>query len=158
MCVRLRDIDRNDLTTLYEFQLDPIANQLAATNPRSVDAFDSHWAAILGDTSVVAKAILLDADLAGCVSCFKSDGFDSVGYWIGRQFWGQGVATRALRLLLTEVPVRPLHARVAVANVASMRVLQKCAFVIVRYQHSPGDDRFLECEEAILELNGSTRT
>ena len=33
--VRLRRVESGDLPTLFEFQLDPKANQLAATNPRS---------------------------------------------------------------------------------------------------------------------------
>ncbi len=98
------------------------------------------------------NAILVGDVLAGSVSCFKSEGLDLVGYWSGREFWGQGVATRALELLLAHVSIRQLHARVAVANGASLRVLQKCGFTIVRYQKSPADDLFAECEEAVLEL------
>jgi RimJ/RimL family protein N-acetyltransferase len=150
--IRLRAIERDDLLTLYEYQLDPEANRLALTYPRSADAFDAHWKSALGDPSLVVRAIVVGDVLAGCISCFKVDGHDSVGYWIGKQFWGQGVATRALELLLVEVSVRPLHARVAVTNGASIRVLQKCGFQIVGHQHSPGDDRYLECEEVILEL------
>lgn len=150
--VRLRRVESPDLPTLYEYQLDPEANRLAATNPRSADVFDSHWADALGDSSVIVNAIEVDDVLAGCISCFKSEGLDHVGYWIGRKFWGQGVATRALELLLAQVPLRPLHARVAVANGASLCVLQKCGFAITGYQHSPADDRYQECEEAILEL------
>ena len=152
MIVRLRDIERHDLPSLYEFQLDPEANRLAATNPRSAVAFDAHWGRILHDGTVTAKAILVDDTVAGCISCFKSDGLDVVGYWVGRSYWGQGVATEALMQLLTVVAFRPLHARVAIANGGSLRVLQKCGFSIVRHEHSPGDDRYIECEEAVLIL------
>ena len=155
MSVQIRDVKRSDLATFYEFQLDDEANRLAATKPRRVDAFDLHWESVLANTSVAARAILFEGELAGYISCFQCDGVDSIGYWIGKRFWGQGVATRALEILLTEVSVRPLHARVAVANVASLRVLQKCGFDIVGYQHSPADDLFLECEEAILKLPAS---
>lgn len=63
--IRLWKIEQDDLPRLYEYQLDPDANQLSLTHPRSSDAFDSH---------------------------------------------------------------------------------------IVGHQHSPGDDRYQECEEVILEL------
>jgi RimJ/RimL family protein N-acetyltransferase len=152
MSVRLRGIEPHDLPTLFEFQLDPEANRLAATHPRNSDGFDALWDRILEDPSVTAKAILVGDALAGSISCFKSDGHDSIGYWVGKEFWGQGVATQALVLLLDQVPVRPLHARVALSNTASLRVLRKCGFEIVGYQQSPGDDRYRECEEAILEL------
>ncbi len=154
--VRLRGVESRDLPTLFEFQLDPEANRLAATNPRSAAAFNAHWEKILEDPNVTVKAILVGDRLAGYVSCFKSESLDLVGYWIGKEFWGQGVATRALELLLAKAPIRPLHARVAVANGASLRVLQKCGFAIVRYQKSPANDRFAECEEAVLELTQVT--
>ena len=71
---------------------------------------------------------------------------------MGKDWWGKGVATRALELLLNDVLIRPLYSRVAVSNVASIRVLQKCGFVVVRHERSPSTDRYAECEEAILEL------
>lgn len=150
--VRIRTIEVADLPVLYDFQLDTEANRLAAMNPRNVDQFNDHWEKILNDTSVTVRAIQFGDELAGCISCFKSDGQDSIGYWIGKDFWGKGVATQALRLLLGEVSARPLRACVAVSNVGSLRVLQKCGFGIIGHRHSPADERYLECEEAILEL------
>jgi len=80
------------------------------------------------------------------------DGQDAVGYWIARAHWGRGLATRALTLLLGEVAIRPLHARVARTNVASIRVLERCGFTISGYRMSPPDDHFPACEEALLIL------
>jgi RimJ/RimL family protein N-acetyltransferase len=51
-----------------------------------------------------------------------------VGYWLGRSYWGRGIATRALALFLPLVPARPLYAHVASHNTGSMRVLVKCGF------------------------------
>jgi RimJ/RimL family protein N-acetyltransferase len=125
---------------------------MAATIPLSAAAFDSRWAANLQDPSITAKAILVDGVLAGNIVCFPRDGQAHVGYWISREHWGKGVATQALRLLLLEVAVRPLHASAAISNGASLRVLQKCGFVVDRIQLSPGSDRYIECEEAVLVL------
>src|SRR3954447_9750172 len=100
----------------------------------------------------MAKVILLDGAVAGYTSCFRCDGQDHVGYWIGREHWGNGIATRALRLLLREVGTRPLYAHVATSNGASLRVLQKCGFVVERVQLSPASERYVACEEAILVL------
>ena len=52
-----------------------------------------------------------------------------MGYWIGREYWGRGVATAALRSLLEVIPERPLHPLVAAGNAGSIRVLEKCGFV-----------------------------
>jgi RimJ/RimL family protein N-acetyltransferase len=151
--VSIRNVERADLPRIYEFQLDPESNRMAATIPRSADAFGTHWENILRDPNVTAKAILVADELVGCISCFKMDGLDSVGYWLDRAFWGRGIASRALELLLAEVTVRPVYARVATSNVASLRVLQKCGFVVERVRLSPADDRYPECEEALLILS-----
>lgn len=150
--VGLRDLRQDDLPRLFEFNLDPVANRLAATIPRSAEAFASNWRNALADPNVVAKAICVGDVLAGSICCFERDGCRSVGYWLGRDFWGRGIASRALDLLLKEVPLRTLHAQVATGNRASLRVLEKCGFVIRSVHMSPATDRYLECEEAILIL------
>jgi RimJ/RimL family protein N-acetyltransferase len=151
-CVRLRDIAQDDLPRMYEFNLDPEGNRLAATIPRNAEAFAAHWENVLADSNVVAKAISVGDRLAGYINCFKRDDLHFVGYWVGREFWGQGVASRALELLLNEVTIRPLHAQVAASNQASLRVLQKSGFTVRSVQAAPADDRNLECEEAFLVL------
>jgi len=150
--ILLRDIKQDDLPRMHEFNLDTEANRLAMTIPRSADAFEAHWEKVLADPNTVAKAISVSGVLAGHIACFKQDGLDAVGYWLGKEFWGQGIASKALKLLLKVVATRPLHARVATSNRASLRVLQKCGFVVRSVQLSPADDRFLECEEALLVL------
>ena len=150
--VRLRDVEQADLPRLYEFNLDPDANRLAVTIPRDAVAFQAHWENVLADPNVIEKAISVGNVLAGRISCFKCDGLDHVGYWVAKDFWGNGIASRALELLLKEIPTRPLYARVATSNRASLRVLQKCGFVVQSVQVSPAADYYPECEEAFLVL------
>jgi len=74
-----------------------------------------------------------------------------VGYWIGREFWGKGIATRALSQFLEIEKTRPLCAYVAKHNVGSRRVLEKCGFILTgedKYTNHAGD----EVEEIILNL------
>ena len=101
---------------------------------------------------MTAKAILLGEVLVGTVSCFWRDGQANVGYWVSREHWGKGIASRALELLLHEVATRPLYASAATNNTASLRVLQKCGFVVEQVQLSPATDRFSEREVALLVL------
>ena len=154
--VRLLPVVADDLPTLFEFQCDPASNRMAAVHPRSRDEFDAHWSRILGDSDVIAQSIRFDDEVndevVGCINCFQTDGQHFVGYWIGRAYWNRGIATSALEQLLVKAQNRPLYAHVAVSNLASIRVLQKCGFEIVDYQHSPGTDRLAECEEAVLRL------
>lgn len=150
--VRVRNVTPDDLPRMYEMQLDPESNRLAVTIPRTAEVFDAHWADALRDPSVTAKAILLGEALVGYVACFPRDGRANVGYWISREHWDKGIASRALGLLLLEVVERPVYALVATSNGASLRVLQKCGFVVERVQVSPASDRYPECEEAVLVL------
>lgn len=150
--VRLRDTESGDLPELFRIQLDPEGNRMAAVIPRDEPTFFAHWAKILGDRRVVAKTIVVDGVLVGSISCFQREGKDFVGYWIAKDQWGKGIASRALVLLLEEVTIRPLHARVAKENAASLRVLERSGFEITGYRISPPDGRLLECEEAMLVL------
>jgi RimJ/RimL family protein N-acetyltransferase len=151
--VRLRNIQLDDLPRMYEWQSDPESNRLAVTNPRSIEVFEAHWSKVLSDPALTARAVLAGDEIVGTIGCFGIDGQTNVGYWIDRNYWGQGIATRALKLLLLEVPLRPLYAHVATSNRPSLQVLQKCGFVVERVHVSPATDRYPACEEAILVLN-----
>ena len=150
--VRLRPVEAGDLPRMFGMQLDPDSNRMAVTIPRTREAFDSHWAKALDDPKNTARAVLFDGEMVGYISCFPMDGEDHVGYWIGRGYWGMGIASQALHLLLAEVTKRPLVATAATSNGASVRVLQKCGFVVEQVRHSPATDRYPECEEAVLVL------
>jgi len=64
----------------------------------------------------------------------ERSGAASFGYWLGKAYWGRGIATEAARMLsddaLSRRGLRRLEARVFAANVASARVLEKCGFVL----------------------------
>ena len=145
--VELRDVIESDLPIFYEHQLDPEANRMAAFVARDRDSFMAHWAGILRDDSVVAKTVLFEGQVAGNVVSFEMEGQRLVGYWIGKRHWGKGVATRALGEFLKHETARPLHARVATTNVASISVLEKCGFAVSGRDSHPGG-----VEELILEL------
>ena len=102
---------------------------MAAFAARDREAFMAHWARILRDETNVIRTILCDGQVAGNIVSFVQSGEREVGYWIGREFWGAGIATEALKQFLAIVRQRPLSAHVAKHNVASLRVLEKCGFV-----------------------------
>jgi RimJ/RimL family protein N-acetyltransferase len=129
--VRLRAVQTADLERLYEQQNDAAAAAMAAFPPRDYAQFMAHWHRILADTAVVTQAIVVGSEVAGNIGSWTQDERREVGYWLGREFWGRGIATRALALLLRVDPTRPLYATVAAHNVGSLRVLAKCGFVVV---------------------------
>jgi RimJ/RimL family protein N-acetyltransferase len=126
--VLLRDVEESDLPFLFEHQLDPEATHMADFPARDRESFQAHWNRILDDESVVKKAILFEGEVAGNIVSFVNSGEREVGYWIGREFWGRGVATRALAGFLRLEVRRPLYASVARHNVASIKVLKNCGF------------------------------
>jgi RimJ/RimL family protein N-acetyltransferase len=126
--IRLRTVEDADLDAFFEHQTDPEATEMAAFPARDGERFAAHWARIRADPTVVLRTIVVDGAVAGNIGSWSQDGQHLVGYWIGREQWGRGVATRALSLFVTEVAARPLYAHVAVHNVGSIRVLEKCGF------------------------------
>ena len=126
--VSLRDVIPADLPLLFEHQTDADAARLAAFKPRDFDAFMAHWEKILGDPSLYAKAVIFGGTVAGNIGVFGDPEHREVGYWIGREHWGKGVATAALQEVLSQCAERPLYAHVAKRNGASIRVLEKCGF------------------------------
>lgn len=128
--VQLRDVQASDLAIFFEQQRDPLANQMAAFPARDQETFTAHWRNIMQDESIHLKTVLFGEQVAGNLVSFVLVGEREVGYWLGREFWGKGIATRALKLFLQELKERPLYARVAKHNIASRRVLEKCGFLV----------------------------
>jgi RimJ/RimL family protein N-acetyltransferase len=140
--ISLRMITADDLPTLFRQQLDPQSNAMAGTKPYAEVVYHERWKKILADAAVVPMAIVeagakskdaegaegVAAVIVGSISCFQRDGHDMVGYWIDRQHWGRGIASRALAMFLQQVPRRPMHAHVLSDNASSIRVLTKCGF------------------------------
>lgn len=150
--IQLRDVTESDLPIFFEHQLDSEATQMASFPSRNWEAFLPHWSKTMADDSVVLKTILFNGNVAGNIVCFEQLGEREVGYWLGKAYWGKGIATRALEQFLKQIETRPLFAHVAKQNIASRRVLEKCGFTISR------EDRFFsqilgnDIEEYILIL------
>jgi RimJ/RimL family protein N-acetyltransferase len=159
--VALRPVDDADLDALFEQMRDPESVRMAAFTAKDPDdrtAFDVHMAKIRTSPEVTTRVITLDGRLVGSIASFVIESDTEVTYWIDRSFWGQGIATRALALLLESVPVRSLFARAASDNVGSLTVLQKAGFAITGTETSFANGRNTEIEETILRLDEPTRT
>ena len=148
----LRAVEEGDVDAFYEQQLDPEATRMALFPAREREAFYAHWQRILADETLTKKTIVHYGEVAGNILCWPQDGRLLVGYWLGREFWGKGLATRALAELVDVVTARPLHAWVAKSNVGSVRVLEKCGFVVAG-SRAEVDERLGErIEELLFEL------
>jgi RimJ/RimL family protein N-acetyltransferase len=148
----LREVLEDDIAVFFEQQNDAEAIRMAVWVPRERDAFYEHWHRILGDDELVAKTIVSGDDVAGNISSWGREGKRFVGYWLGREFWGQGLATRALAELAGELE-RPLYAEVATTNIGSIRVLEKCGFKVVGSE-TEDNETFGQIELLVMRLVG----
>ncbi|MFL5937169.1 MAG: GNAT family N-acetyltransferase [Gaiellaceae bacterium] len=152
----LREIDDRDLSVLFEHSRDPEAIRMAAfTSPETHDraSFDRRWARLRSDASTTNRVIEMDGRVVGHIASFNLEGHREVTYWIGREDWGRGIASRALQEFLRLEPTRPLHARAARDNAASIRVLTKCGFVVVGEGRGFAHGRNEETDEVVLRLD-----
>ena len=124
---------------------------MASFPARDWDGFMDHWTKILGDETIVKRTIVFEGQVAGNIVSWEESGVREVGFWIGREHWGKGVATGALSAFLGQVEARPLCAHVAKHNVASLRVLEKCGFT-PSGEDVVSDGRGGEIEEFVLKL------
>lgn len=149
---RLRPVASSDLDTFFEHQRDPVALRIGTLTSRDRADFDAHWARILADPLSIQRTVECDGAVVGYVGSFVRAGLREVAYWYGREHWGKGIATAALREFLTELHERPLFARVTVDHTASRRVLEKVGFYVEAREstmESSGD----EVEEYLLRLD-----
>jgi RimJ/RimL family protein N-acetyltransferase len=139
--VALRETIDADLGTLFEFEADPEASAMAAFPSRDLPAFLANEAKIKADPSAIKRTIVADGEVVGSIGSWEVEGERDVGFWIGRDHWGNGYATAALLAFLDIDPHRPMHAHVADHNVGSRHVLEKCGFIL---DHSAQEEDVLE--------------
>ena len=153
--IELRDLDDDDLDAIFEMMRDRPAVEMAAftaADPDDRDAFDEWMARHRAAPDVSMFVVTENGGFAGTAALFSVEGDREVTYWIARHAWGRGIATEALQILVSREPERPLFARVATHNVASLAVLNKVGFTEVSrdIDFAPGVGR--EVEEIVLVL------
>jgi RimJ/RimL family protein N-acetyltransferase len=154
----LREIEDRDLGVLFEHSRDRDAIRMAAfTSPEAGDrtSFERRWARLRSDSSTTNRVVELDGRVVGHIASFDLEGHREVTYWIGREDWGRGIATRALQEFLQLEATRPLYAHAASDNAASIRVLTKCGFLIVGEGRGFAHGRNEETDEVVLRLDAS---
>ncbi|MFF7354558.1 MULTISPECIES: GNAT family N-acetyltransferase [Streptomyces] len=156
MEIALRTVEDGDLPLFYRHMTDPEAVRMAAFGPEDPydrEAFAAYWRRVR-NCSHVLRTVLADGEVAGNAAVYGMAGEREVTYWIDRAYWGRGVATAALRQLLALVAERPLYARAAADNAASLRVLGKCGFRETARARGYANGRGQEIDEVVLILEG----
>ena len=159
MTTTLRPLAEGDLDTLFVWESDPRAVELAAftrADPADRAAFDAHYERVRANPENTLLVIEEDGEFAGTIGSFVMFGDRDVAYWIDPARWGRGIATRALVAFLELERTRPLVGRVAEHNTGSARVLERAGFVLSGTDtgFAPGLGR--DVVEHIYRLDGST--
>jgi len=97
------------------------------------------WLALVDEQKIITTfCVEADGELAGSIGItFDHDVYRNnveIGYFVGEKWWGKGVATEAVRLMVEYVEknfdVTRIYAGVFAYNKASMRVLEKNGFYL----------------------------
>ncbi len=153
--IELRPTQIPDLELFFQFQLNEEASYLAAFTPKdptNKEAYLEKYTKHLADPTINMQTIIADEVIVGSIAKFEIEGDAEITYWIDRNYWGKGIATTALKHLLTIETARPIQGRVAFDNFWSQRVLEKCGFVMIGKNKGFANARQAEIEEYIYKL------
>ena len=154
--ITLTKTEKEDLNTLFQFQLDKEGIYLAAftpNDPSDKKAYIEKYSQFLTVSTINMRTIRINEEIVGSISKFVMEGNNEITYWIDRKFWGQGIATRALSDFLKIELVRPIFGRVAFDNYGSQKVLEKCNFLKIDTDKGFANARQAEIEEFIYKLS-----
>jgi len=155
--VMLSPLHESDYALLFVFQDDEEAQFQAAGGRAHAD--EKAFREFLNkaqQNGAEFRAILLEGAPVGYIASFGRLEKREISYWIGREFWGKGFASKALELWLEEcsAPEAGLFARVVKDHPASARVLEKNNFKPVGEDRYFSDIRGADVEEIIYRFGG----
>lgn len=153
--ITLAKTEKDDLDVLFQFQVDKEGIYLAAftpIDPNDKNAYIEKYLKFLNDPTINMRTIKRENEIVGSVSKFVMDNKAEITYWIHKKFWGQGIATTALKDFLTLEQTRPIFGRVAFDNFRSQKVLEKCGFLKMGTDKGFANARQTEIEEYIYKL------
>jgi len=138
---RLRQWFGSDAEALVPLANDPyIARYLSHVFPQPYTRADAErWIREQSMAETVGQfAIEVNGELAGGIGFIVGSGervgTASLGYWLGKRFWGRGVMTEAVQVAtqwaFETLRVRRVWANVMAPNIASVRVLEKAGYVL----------------------------
>lgn len=139
--LRLREYTKTDADRLvYLANNENVSRYLVYTFPYPYTILDALWWIETGSklNGSITKVIEYEGDFVGSVGINPQTGWKShiaeIGYWIAEEYWGQGIASQALAIMsdlaFSDMKYKKLFAPVLGPNKASMRVLEKCGYVL----------------------------
>ena len=151
--IQLRPVLADDAALFFEHHLEvrPLPAGASLADRKAV--FCDRWMQMLADETVLARTIVSKGDVAGYVVCSRQHEQPTISSWLGRKFWGHGIATQALQDFIDLVEERPVYARVAYDNLAALQVLRKTGFAIIGHDSFFSEAHGFEIDEIICALS-----
>ena len=138
----LRKWSDSDAGVLFKYASDPEVGPRAGWPPhKSVEESLEIIRTLFSAEGMWAVVLKATAEPIGCVGYLPASGANidipedqcEVGYWIARPYWGKGLCTEALRLIVDYCfnvkGINALWGDYFPDNPASGRVMEKCGFV-----------------------------
>ena len=150
--VQLRPVLADDIALFFEHHLEVRPLPAGASVAERKATFADRWEQMLADETVLARTIVSGSEVAGYVVCAMQREKPTISSWLGRRFWGHGIATRAVQAFVDLVEERPVYARVAYDNLAALQVLRKTGFVITGHDSFFSEAHGYEIDEIICAL------
>ena len=140
--ITLRHWLDTDAKALYKYASDPEVGPRAGWPPhiseeesleiiRTVFNNPTTWAIVWNETGEAIGAIGYGPSCDCSLPAWEGE--PTVGYWVGKPYWGKGICTEALRLMIAHIRettvIRSLISGHFTDNHASGRVMEKCGFV-----------------------------
>ena len=154
--IKLRPSVVADINNFFEYQLDTEANYLAAFTAKDQTdktAYLEQYTKLLYNPTVNMQTIVVDSNVVGTVTKFEINDETEVAFWIDKPFWGQGIATKALKMFLDIETKRPIFGHAAFDNFGSQKVLEQCGFVKIGTEKGFANARQAEIEEFVYKLD-----
>lgn len=135
--IMLRPFIHADIPELERLLNVPAVTRFLSTKiPQPYTADDARWWVTEGSFNGMQRAIEINGNLAGCIGInpgqFEYARSGELGYWLGQDYWRQGVASYAARQITARVfevtDIERLYATVFSGNSASMGLLRKVGF------------------------------
>lgn len=138
----LRPWRESDAPALYRYASDREVGPRAGWPPHQSESESLHiiqtifnnpttWAIIDNETGEAIGAMGYGPSCECQLPARKDE--PTIGYWVARPYWGKGICTEALRLMLTHIrattSIRSVISGHFIDNPASGRVMEKCGFV-----------------------------
>ncbi|MDO5410713.1 MAG: GNAT family N-acetyltransferase [Lachnospiraceae bacterium] len=152
----LRPWKETDAESLYQYAKNPLVGPSAGWPPhKSIDESRDVIKNVLSGKECYAVCLKSDSRAVGSIELILSKTTDKedeceLGYWLGQDFWGQGLIPEAAREMIRhgfeDLGMNIIWCRYYEGNVKSKRVQEKIGFV---YHHT--------CNAVPVPLLGETR-